>query len=785
MRFLKPEVAGFLAAFLLVLWGYGDTCHYQFSFDDFPGIVNNSALRNFDLRGVLAFSGERILTFLTFAWSWSMFGPDPCAFRIINLVLHVLSSTIAGTCALALYENCGGRPSRRQSYLCIIVAASIFAAHPLQTQGVTYIYQRLTGLTAFFCLLSFFGALRWLASGKEWIRVLSIVAFALAAISKPNSAMLPVLILLTAWFFRPKNIQRCIPWFFPLFAIPVLMRFASDGQSSLASRIAGHSLVGLTWWQYFLTQGRVIWRYIGLMLWPSGQSVDHAVELVRNPLSMGGFIGILGWLFIAIILVAAFRICVSEPDSPKSTNSANSANSAARRMVAFGCLWFFAMLLIESSVIPIRDLMMEHRVYLPFAGAAWAAAGCHLLMMSGLDSLRPTKRVARLALAALAIGFIGLASLTERRNRVWQSSESLWRSVLLTNPGSGRGQLNLGNALLRDGRFDEALLLYESLGRSGALEADAIYQRGLALGLLGRVDEADLAANVLTAKFPGDPMRTDYLRAMVAFVRGDFEGALSRFSSMDDLGGMESAGGPFRRQVRMGIVRACERLLVSREAGEFAKDPRAVKAIWRERSESTLRRILAADALDVEARVRLIRILAASGGAAEVMGLIDDAPASIPYSGAAWLALVKAEIQEDPGKPDAALDEYRNARIRFPHHEGILIWVGSFLATLGDNDRIHQIIGGTREIDSLADHALEQSRKLLGAFQMDEAVSFLRRAVLLCQSGAHKCTRQGRLLQGLGSALILADPDSRGEAEDLISRGKALAPIVPDTGPSP
>ena len=39
-------------------------------------------------------------------------------------------------------------------------------------------------------------------------------------------------------------------------------------------------------------------------------------------------------------------------------------------MAAFGIFWIFITLSVESSVIPIADVIFEHRMYLPMAGVA-------------------------------------------------------------------------------------------------------------------------------------------------------------------------------------------------------------------------------------------------------------------------------------------------------------------------------------------------------------------------------------------------------------------------------
>jgi Flp pilus assembly protein TadD len=155
---------------------------------------------------------------------------------------------------------------------------------------------------------------------------------------------------------------------------------------------------------------------------------------------------------------------------------------ALRRRVplaALGIAWFLVALLPESSLVPIRDVMVEHRTYLPMAGLCWAAAGLLGLLSS---------RRARIALPALAIA--GLLVATHARNRVWRSEVSLWSDVTRKSPHKARGFNNLAMALEATGRTGEAEAAYR---RSLAIEPGYLYGRvnlGRLLGLSGRFRES-------------------------------------------------------------------------------------------------------------------------------------------------------------------------------------------------------------------------------------------------------------------------------------------------------
>ena len=112
-------------------------------------------------------------------------------------------------------------------------------------------------------------------------------------------------------------------------------------------------------------------------------------------------------------------------------------------MVAFGIGWFFLALSVESSLIPIVDVIYEHRAYLPSVGPYAAAA-----TLLGLAVLRVAPQGAErvIALAGLALALV-LGSLTLQRNAVWATAVGLWTDTAAKSPAKFRPHLNLGESL--------------------------------------------------------------------------------------------------------------------------------------------------------------------------------------------------------------------------------------------------------------------------------------------------------------------------------------------------
>jgi tetratricopeptide (TPR) repeat protein len=145
-------------------------------------------------------------------------------------------------------------------------------------------------------------------------------------------------------------------------------------------------------------------------------------------------------------------------------------------LVTVGWLWFLVTIAPESSLVPIRDLMVEHRLYLPLAGLAWAPAA----PLAAFAARGTRHWLVPAALVAV------LAVVTHLRNRVWRDEVTLWADVTARAPAQPRGYNNYGMALEAEGRVGEAEAAYR---RAIGLDSSYVYglvNLGRLLGMQGR-----------------------------------------------------------------------------------------------------------------------------------------------------------------------------------------------------------------------------------------------------------------------------------------------------------
>jgi len=491
----------------LTALAYLGALHGQFELDDRRTVVENPRVRDLGWLGpgaaFAALRGERVVTDLSLALDHRRGGLDPFAYHVTSLLLHLAAVALAYLFTLRTLERAGS-PSPRAIAL---VVGALLALHPIQTEAVAYVTQRselLASLGYLAALLLFSraeergatpaGAGAWLAAA---------LAFAIGLGAKPVVASLPVVFVLYGhvflgdagrgpWRAAGRRLLLVLP-----FALLGLAQGAGVLRSVQGSPDAGFDVPGLPWHRYFLTQWRVLLAYLGLLFWPARQNVDHDVPVASGLDLVTVLSGIALLAMVALALFLALR---------PATRWRDEGTSAAARVGGFGVLWFFALLAPTSSVVPLADAMVEHRLYLASWGIFLAAvAAAHALLARLVPDPRRAARVGGLAAAAVALA-LGIA--TSARARLWATGIALWTDAAAKSPRRARAQVNLGHALFQLGDDAGALRTYaiaETLLADGTVppgELDA--QIGSALVHAGRIAEALPRLERAVAAFPED-----------------------------------------------------------------------------------------------------------------------------------------------------------------------------------------------------------------------------------------------------------------------------------------
>ncbi len=440
----------------VTLLTYINTLDYPFQFDDLHRIVGNSSIRSFEaLREEYDFlKGERSVVNFTLMMNYSMGAkdaggsPTPEGMRLFNIIFHAFNAVLVYFFALVIFkamlvnrqEKKREDPTAGSAFMRYVrqrsaaflagFGALIFSLHPVQTESVTYIITRSEILGTFFCLIGVLLYIRLMPS-RSMVHFVLIIAgvvatYALAMESKEWAPVLPLLLLLVDYvFLSGGNGKRFVKRFAEtstliFFMLMVAGIYLYNLKTSYKGDIdAGFSVTEMTHGQYFLSQFNVLAYYVKLFFVPTNLRLDYDFPVVSSLLEFPTYLTL---PFVVLLLGLGIFTVRRSP------------------VLSFAILWFYIAVAPSAGVIPIADLIFEHRLYFPMVGFGIFAAYL-VWRVFQLEGLRRFECGAYLLLAVLVTCYtVG----TVKRNRAWSSIEALWKDSAEKSPGKARPQANLG-----------------------------------------------------------------------------------------------------------------------------------------------------------------------------------------------------------------------------------------------------------------------------------------------------------------------------------------------------
>ena len=422
-----------LVLLLAIVTTYFHTLDVPFYMDDVLRIQENSLI--YDWQGIEAlwrYGPMRFVGYLSLAMNFRLGQFQPEGYHFFNILIHFLTTAAVYFFARTLIQTprIVGRVSSDTKHWLPLLVALLFALHPLQTQAVTYIVQRLASLAAMFYIASMVAFLKArladrTATSALWIG-LCLVAALLAFFTKQNTVTLPFALLLIEAVFFPGSWKRlvrvggvalvslAVVWF--LFAVV----FQYDPFSLEAMQSLTRETTEISRTAYLATQLPVLWTYLRLYLVPIGLHLDYAIVALDGPGHAVVWVAL-----IFHLLVVGFAIWVW------------------RRWpwISFAILFYYLAHGVESSLIPIRDVVFEHRTYLPNLGLS-LLLGWFLLVE--LPRWLPRRAVQVGTVVLLLV----LGSITWQRNQMWRSPIAFWRDNVELAAEKSRPWASYGRSLL-------------------------------------------------------------------------------------------------------------------------------------------------------------------------------------------------------------------------------------------------------------------------------------------------------------------------------------------------
>jgi len=418
---------------------YGHTLDVPFYLDDFSSIQENPVIYHWQgsLTELWQFAALRIVGYLTFALNYQAHQFQEAGYHVVNISIHWL----AGVAVLGFMRGLVRTPlvtttlpTAAKTWL-PLVTALLFVLHPLQIQAVTYIVQRLASLAALFYISSLACFIQMRLAEHWKPRSLWLVATLLCALlgffTKQNTATLPIAWLLLEVLLFPFHRRRLLflgitalsgvtllwiifAWVFHQAPFSLAAMQSLTQETSEISRTA-----------YLATQMKVLWTYIRLFFLPLGLHIDYDYPIFE------GFAEVRGALMGHLCLLAL-------------------AGLSARRwpLLTFGIGFYYLAHAVESSLIPIRDVIFEHRTYLPNLGLCILTSWLLVVQLPQLP-LKNNYRTIHLGIIAILLTVLGL--LTWQRNQLWRDPIALWQDNVKLAPHKQRGWIILGKHLIQAG----------------------------------------------------------------------------------------------------------------------------------------------------------------------------------------------------------------------------------------------------------------------------------------------------------------------------------------------
>ena len=511
---------------VLVLGAYANSFDAPFVFDDLTSIRDNSHIQIEELSAKSLYAAtfenhlSRPVAYLTFGLNYYLGRDQVWGYHLVNVLIHAASAWLVFCLGQFILPRLGGEEAHTETAVdatrwIAAGAALLFALHPIQTQAVTYLVQRMASMCAMFYLAALlaylYGRVAATSRGRVGWWGAALLLWLLALGTKEIAVTWPLAVLLVEWIVMQSGdrgwLWKQTRWLIAIVAVMVVIAFVFKGTDFFKLFTRGYSRRPFSMTERLLTEGRVMIHYLSLVVLP----LPSRLTLVYDfPVSSGLFTPpstILCWAAIIGSIVFAFLY------------------AHRYRLLCLTILWFFLHLVVESTIIPL-ELVYEHRVYLPLVMVC-------LLASSLIFRWAPSVSAGLAVTATLGV-LLGIG--TYQRNQTWRTVEGLWQDNVAKQPSEPRGYFNLGVIRLEEGHNDQAMALFSEAIQHGPKFHRAYVERGI-LHERNRNPVAALEDYTLAISIPfneavgfGDYAAAHTRRGALLRRKGDFNAAVDDFT---------------------------------------------------------------------------------------------------------------------------------------------------------------------------------------------------------------------------------------------------------------
>lgn len=457
--------AGWLGLLATVAVGcYLNSLSGALIYDDLNAIVRNPAVVELDPVRIARtaswfvpngeFDAYRPVTTASFAANYAIHGPAPLGYHVVNVALH---ATVCVVLALVLARVTG-------DVRLALLAAFLFAAHPVHTEAVASVVGRAELLAAVLALLAW-----WIVLARRGLpaSVAAAVVLFAGVLAKENAAaIVAVAVAADLIYRRPPDVRAYVALATAVVAALVVRSAVLGGLAPPPFRL-DNVLATASPWSRLCTAVAVVATYARLLVWPVHLAADYSFPQIplatsaADPRVLAGL----------AVLLAAGALATWGWFRQRHTCFA----------IAFAALTFS---IVSNLVVLIGTILGERLLYLPSAGFC-------LLLAIGIGAAGARTGRGGTATVALATLVVGLyAARTIERNTVWRDGPTFFTAMVADAPRSARSHRELGLSLSERDRHDDAVAELETSLRLAPGEPMTLYDLGNVLARAGRSADA-------------------------------------------------------------------------------------------------------------------------------------------------------------------------------------------------------------------------------------------------------------------------------------------------------
>ncbi len=397
------------------------------NWDDLDYVTESPYIVNLNGESIATMFSEEIasnyhpLTIFSLALNYQMSTLNPTSYHWTNLMLHLLNVVLVFWFVYLLFDR---------KIWGALLAAFLFAIHPMHVESVAWIAERKDVLYTFFFVAALITYLNYLKNKKNTYYLFTLILFVLSCLSKPTAVMLPVILVLLDWYKNRVFSAKVLLEKAPFFALSVLFGVITIMVQSDTAVIVGESDAHNLFERFiFACYGTMM--YIVKLFVPINLSAFHPYPKVLSALHYLSPLVVLG---LGGLLVWSLR---------------------RTKVVAFGLLFYGAMIALTLQFVQVGNAIISDRyTYAAYIGL-FLIFGWLLDNFLSKKNISPGLRYGVLG-GIVAVGIL-FCAMTYQRCDVWQNSGNLWTNVIKQYPNSHIAHNQLGNYYFEARRYDEAL----------------------------------------------------------------------------------------------------------------------------------------------------------------------------------------------------------------------------------------------------------------------------------------------------------------------------------------